>query len=165
MKPPCSNPLIRIIIDDEDGDLPSINISRQYEEEHEGDDEHVIHMQHRLCVEQEYQQQDNQDDESSEGTGDEEGEHHEQHYGESLSSSVDSFIQHLDSLHPFRWFIREPFQFSCCLYVSYLVWGNKSQLWPIDLLAKAKNNKSLILRDALTGRMVKCHHRVFALKT
>lgn len=90
---PCPNPLIRIIIDDEDGDLPSINISPQTED-----------------YEQNERNEHNNNDDTSqdEDEGDEEHEHHHHHhhYGDSpshsLSSSVDSFIQHLDSLHPYR---------------------------------------------------------------
>lgn len=92
---PCPKPLIRIIIDDEDGELPSINISPQLDEDE--------------------QQSDHSD------MSDEDEDHH-RHYHESpshsLSSSVDSFIQHLDSLHPFR-LSPAYYQYSatCCLAV------------------------------------------------
>lgn len=80
---PYPNPLIRIIIDDEDGELPSICISPGIgsEGEEDDDDHDEVDM--------------------------EEEEEHDGQYGESLSenSSVDSFIQHLDSLHPFRLYI------------------------------------------------------------
>lgn len=64
------NPLIRIIIDDEDGELPSINIGPQDNEDY--------------------------------GDAFEDEEHEEDEGTFSENSSVDSFIQHLDSLHPFR---------------------------------------------------------------
>lgn len=76
---PCPNPLIRIIIDDEDGELPSIDISAPTE----GEDYHQN---------EEESQRGHEDTESEDG----------EHFGESLSSSVDSYIHHLDSLHPYR---------------------------------------------------------------
>lgn len=83
---PCPNPLIRIIIDDEDGELPSINISPHIDgEDYEGvAEEEAEELQHRHA---------------ETASEDEEG---EERFGESLSSSVDSFIQHLDALHPYR---------------------------------------------------------------
>lgn len=100
---PCPKPLIRIIIDDEDGELPSINISPQLDE----DEQHSDH---------------------SDMSDEEEDDDHHRHYhespGHSLSSSVDSFIQHLDSLHPFR---LSPV-YSCCLAVLLFGWATNSVL-------------------------------------
>ena len=80
MRQPCSNPLIRIIIDDEDGELPSINISPQIDDDDDEADHHAEHV----------------------GDSASEDEDHEHNYAESLSSSVESFMRHLDSLHPLR---------------------------------------------------------------
>lgn len=89
---PCPNPLIRIIIDDEDGELPSINISPQIDDDYDEEVEHHHRQRHG----------DTSSEDEEEDDGEEEEHHQDEHYGDSLSSSVDSFIQHLDSLHPFR---------------------------------------------------------------
>lgn len=97
---PCPKPLIRIVIDDEDGDLPSINISPQLDDGQEDYEEYEEERDH---------EEDHGYDDENNG-----------HFGESLSSSVDSFIQHLDSLHPFRFcfFCLPVYRSSCCLLCS-----------------------------------------------
>lgn len=83
---PYPNPLIRIIIDDEDGELPSIDISHHLDYDDHDDDEEA--------EEDEEERHRRHQDEAGE-------------YEESVSetSSVDSFIRQLDSLHPYRLFV------------------------------------------------------------
>lgn len=129
---PCPKPLIRIIIDDEDGELPSINISPP---PINGDDDDVDdNNKHsrgggRLGVDvddvvrgardalldvrnhhhEDTASEDDDADDDDDGDGDHHH-HHHGHYGDSISSSVESFLHHLDSLNPYRFC----FCFTCC---------------------------------------------------
>lgn len=109
---PYPNPLIRIIIDDEDGELPSIDISHHHNDDDDEDD-------------------DEDEDDRHQETG---------HYDETVSetSSVDSFIRQLDSLHPFRLYINS---------VPLLVCAS------IDLFCNHRNNNKSKTRGPLSGEI------------